>query len=66
MSGGGGKVSKGKMGSSVIMDVDQKTVDDWGKPVGEGWNLCFIVIVVHFCMLQGDIVISRISGLCCW
>jgi hypothetical protein len=29
MSGGGGKACKGKMGSSVIMDVDQKTVDDW-------------------------------------
>jgi hypothetical protein len=31
MSGGGGRICRGKMGSKVIMDVDPKTVEDWEK-----------------------------------
>ena len=31
MSGGGGRVCKGKMGSSVVMDVDPKAVEVWEK-----------------------------------
>lgn len=50
MSGGGGKVCKGKMGSSVIVDVDQRTVDDWQKQLEKVCfeHICYSYLQYHF------------------